>query len=191
MFYNGTSRSTCESSGADSEGSMRSSRQDISSETRALVLQRDGFTCQMCGAVSGEPHHDDNGHTTRIQVGRILAKSLGGGNERANLRAICSVCNEGLRNLTLERPSLRDLLIQIRRATGGHQLEVLKWLVAKYPTQASEFGAEEGRAPIRSQPFNPRWPRAAPLVIHPRPRAPALRRSASRKTRRTPCPLPY
>lgn len=28
----------------------------ISKETRAFVLDRNGFTCQMCGAVAGEPH---------------------------------------------------------------------------------------------------------------------------------------
>jgi len=28
----------------------------VSKETRALVLDRNGFTCQMCGAVAGELH---------------------------------------------------------------------------------------------------------------------------------------
>ena len=31
----------------------------ISKETRAYVLDRNGFTCQMCGAVAGEPHPYD------------------------------------------------------------------------------------------------------------------------------------
>lgn len=31
----------------------------ISKETRAFVLDRNGFTCQMCGAVAGEPHPYD------------------------------------------------------------------------------------------------------------------------------------
>ena len=38
------------------------------------------------------------------------------------------MCNEGARNLTLDRPSLQKLLIQIRRATGADQLKVLQWL---------------------------------------------------------------
>jgi hypothetical protein len=29
---------------------------EISKETRAYVLDRNGFTCQMCGAVAGELH---------------------------------------------------------------------------------------------------------------------------------------
>ncbi|MAN14786.1 MAG: HNH endonuclease, partial [Dinoroseobacter sp.] len=31
----------------------------ISKETRALVLDRNGFTCQQCGAVAGEAHPFD------------------------------------------------------------------------------------------------------------------------------------
>lgn len=59
-------------------------------------------------------------------------------------KAVCSVRNEGARNLTLDRPSHQKLLIQVRRATGGDQLEVLKWLLAKFPRQAAGmFGKEE------------------------------------------------
>jgi hypothetical protein len=110
----------------------------ISKETRAFVLDRNGFTCQMCGAVAGEPHPSDPTRKTRLHIGHIVDKSMGGGDEPPNLRAICSVCNEGARNLTLDRPSLQKLLIQVRRATGGDQLEVLKWLITKYPAQAAK-----------------------------------------------------
>ena len=109
----------------------------ISKETRAFVLDRNGFTCQMCGAVAGEAHPSDRTRKTRLHIGHIVDKSMGGADEPSNLRAICSVCNEGARNLTLDRPSLQKLLIQVRRATGRDQLEVLKWLIAKYPVQAS------------------------------------------------------
>jgi HNH endonuclease len=105
----------------------------ISKELRAFVLDRNGFTCQMCGAVAGEPHPYDEGRMTRLQIGHIIDKSMGGKDEPGNLRAVCSVCNEGARNLTLDRPSLQKLLIQIRRATGTDQLEVLRWLLKKFP----------------------------------------------------------
>jgi hypothetical protein len=105
----------------------------ISKETRAFVLDRNGFTCQMCGAVAGEPHPYDEGRKTRLQIGHVVDKSMGGTDDATNLRAICSVCNEGARNLTLDRPSVRKLLIQIRRATGADQVEVLRWLLKKFP----------------------------------------------------------
>jgi hypothetical protein len=113
----------------------------ISKELRAFVLDRNGFTCQMCGAVAGEPHPYDPSRKTRLQIGHIIDKTMGGQDEASNLRAICSVCNEGARNLTLDRPSLQKLLIQIRRATGADQLEVLKWLITKFPRQAADIVA--------------------------------------------------
>lgn len=115
----------------------------ISKETRAFVLDRNGFTCQMCGAVAGEPHPTDPTRKTRLHIGHIIDKSMGGSDDPANLRAICSVCNEGARNLTLDRPSLQKLLIQVRRATGADQVEVLRWLVRKYPKQTVTMLAEQ------------------------------------------------
>lgn len=117
----------------------------LSKETRALVLDRNGFTCQMCGAVAGEPHPYDPSRNTRLHIGHILDKSKGGFDEPSNLRAICSVCNEGAQNATLIRPDLKQLLIQIRRATSADQLEVLKWLISKFPKQAAEKAAAKNK----------------------------------------------
>lgn len=104
----------------------------ISKELRALVLDRNGFTCQMCGAVAGESHPYDSSRKTRLHIGHIIDKSQGGEDVASNLRALCSVCNEGASNITLDRPSLSKLLIQIRRAKKEDQLEVLEWLKGKY-----------------------------------------------------------
>jgi hypothetical protein len=111
----------------------------ISKEARAYVLDRNGFTCQMCGAVAGESHPSDPTRRTRLHVGHIVDKSMGGSDDPSNLRTLCSVCNEGARNLTLDRPSLQKLLIQVRRATGADQLEVLRWLIKKYPLQTAKL----------------------------------------------------
>ena len=111
----------------------------ISKETRAFVLDRNGFTCQMCGAVAGELHPYDLTRRTRLHIGHIVDKSQGGTDDPPNLRAICSVCNEGASNLTLERPSSLKLLAQVRRAKGDDQVELLKWLVRKFPKQAEDF----------------------------------------------------
>jgi len=108
----------------------------ISKETRAFVLDRNGFTCQMCGAVAGELHPYDSTRKTRLHLGHVIDKSMGGTDDTTNLRAICSVCNEGASNATLTRPDLQKLLIQVRRATSQDQLEVLRWLVKKFPKQA-------------------------------------------------------
>jgi hypothetical protein len=105
---------------------------EISKELRAFVLDRNGFTCQMCGTVAGEIDAYDPSRKTRLHIGHIIDKSAGGSDDVSNLRALCSVCNEGARNLTLDRPSSRKLLIQIRRATKADQLAVLDWLMKKF-----------------------------------------------------------
>lgn len=107
----------------------------ISKETRAYVLDRNGFTCQMCGAAAGEPHPYDAGRKTRLHIGHIIDKSMGGTDDASNLRAICSVCNEGASNLTLNRPQAIKLLAQVRRAPTPDQLDVLDWLIKKFPLQ--------------------------------------------------------
>ncbi len=111
----------------------------ISKETRAMVLDRNGFTCQMCGAAAGDPHPYDPTRKTRLHIGHITDKSKGGSDELSNLRAVCSICNEGAQNATLIRPDLKQLLIQIRRGTSADQLEALKWLVKKFPNQAAQL----------------------------------------------------
>jgi hypothetical protein len=108
----------------------------ISKETRAFVLDRNGFTCQMCGAVAGEQHPYDATRKTRLHLGHVIDKSMGGTDDPPNLRAICSVCNEGASNATLTRPDLQKLLIQVRRATSQDQLEVMRWLMKKFPKQS-------------------------------------------------------
>ncbi|MBI5493194.1 MAG: HNH endonuclease [Deltaproteobacteria bacterium] len=110
----------------------------ISKELRALVLDRNGFTCQMCGVGAGEIHFFD-GRKTRLHIGHIVDKSMGGKDDPSNLRAICSVCNEGAANITLERPAAIKLLAQIRRATRSEQIKVLEWLLNKFPNETNQF----------------------------------------------------
>jgi 5-methylcytosine-specific restriction endonuclease McrA len=87
----------------------------------------------MCGAAAGEPHPYDNGRKTRLHLGHIIDKSMGGDDSPNNLRAICSVCNEGASNLTLNRPDTIKLIAQVRRAPAKDQLDVLDWLLTKFP----------------------------------------------------------
>jgi len=111
----------------------------ISKETRAFVLDRNGFTCQMCGIAAGEPHPDDAGRKARLHIGHVIDKSMGGTDDASNLKAICSVCNEGASNLTLNRPDTNKLMVQVRRAPAAVELDVLKWLIRKFPNQSETF----------------------------------------------------
>jgi len=102
----------------------------VSQRTRAEVLDRDGHTCQMCGLGAGDPD-PITGRPVRIHIGHIVDKSRGGGDDASNLRALCSACNQGAKNLTLEKPSRIWLLQQVRRANGSDQLAVYEWLDRK------------------------------------------------------------
>ena len=86
----------------------------------------------MCGAVAGEPHADDSSRKTRLHIGHIIDKIFGGNDEPNNLKAVCSLCNEGASNISPQRPLLNKLLIQVRRATATDQLEILRWLEKKF-----------------------------------------------------------
>jgi 5-methylcytosine-specific restriction endonuclease McrA len=106
----------------------------ISAKLRAQVLDRNGFTCQMCGLSPGDID-PTTGRKVRLHIGHIKDKSIGGKDELANLRALCSTCNQGAKNITAEKPSAIWLLSQVRRAGMADQQRVYDWLRRK-------FGAE-------------------------------------------------
>lgn len=107
-------------------------KREVSKETRAYVLERNGYTCQMCGLAAGDPDPFNPSRTVRLTMGHIVDKSKGGDDSRQNLRAICTNCNEGLQNTAPPKPSQVHLLSQIRRATIDDQRAVLNWLLQKF-----------------------------------------------------------
>ncbi len=108
----------------------------ISQETRAWVLERNGYTCQMCGVAAGDPDPLGGNRTVRLTMGHIIDKSKGGDDTPQNLRAVCTNCNEGLQNTALPKPDRIHLLAQIRRATIQDQEAVLNWLLQKFNLEA-------------------------------------------------------
>jgi hypothetical protein len=104
----------------------------ISKETRAWVLERNGYTCQMCGAAAGDDDPFHPGQKIRLAMGHIIDKSKGGKDTPENLRAVCTNCNEGLQNTAPPKPDRIELLKQARRATIEDQLHLLEWLQKKF-----------------------------------------------------------
>ena len=102
----------------------------LSTRVRAEVLERNGYTCRMCGAGAGE--QDERGRRVRLHIGHIKDKSHGGTDEPTNLRALCSTCNQGAKNLAQEPPSYTWLLAQVRRATEKDQRAVYERLRTKF-----------------------------------------------------------
>ena len=113
-------------------------KRNISKETRAWVLERNGYTCQMCGVAAGDPDPMGSDRTVRLTMGHIIDKSKGGDDSPQNLRAICTNCNEGLQNTSLPKPDQVHLLAQVRRATIDDQRVLLKWLLQKFKLKILE-----------------------------------------------------
>lgn len=103
----------------------------ISAKLRAEVLDRNGYTCMMCGQTPGDID-PATGRKVRLHIGHIKDKSLGGKDELSNLRTLCSTCNQGAKNVTAEKPTALWLLSQIRRAGQDEQLAVLDFLRKKF-----------------------------------------------------------
>src|SRR5690606_14921897 len=107
-------------------------KRGVSKETRAWVIERNGYTCQMCGVAAGDPSPLGGSRTVRLTIGHITDKSKGGGAQPSNLRAVCTDCNEGLQNTALPNPDRVLVIAQDRRAKVDDQEAVLTWLLGKF-----------------------------------------------------------
>ena len=101
----------------------------LSNRLRADILERNGYTCQMCGIGAGELM--DDGRKARLHVGHIIDRDHGGSDAPTNLRALCSQCNQGAKNLTQEPPSYAYLFGKIRTASIDDQERIFDWLQKK------------------------------------------------------------
>ena len=100
----------------------------ISKRIRAQVLDRDGATCQMCGAGAGDEDPFDPRRRVRLHVDHIRDRAHYGPDTTDNYRTLCSHCNEGARDSLPEPPSWSWLLSQVRRASVDVQRKLLAWL---------------------------------------------------------------
>ncbi len=97
--------------------------------SNTAVLLRDDFTCQTCGATGA-----DIGGRDLMRVGYLARNKESLKNSTLDLKTLCPDCDEGFATAKLlTRMNAQELLVQLRRATAADQLEVLKWLLTKYP----------------------------------------------------------
>lgn len=101
----------------------------VSKKMRAYILEKNGYTCQSCGVGAGDIHED--GRPARLQIAHVVDVSHGGSNDPSNLRALCSLCNEGSANISPARPSRSQLLAMIRRSRPDDQRAAFEWLKTK------------------------------------------------------------
>lgn len=100
----------------------------IDAKLRVRILERNGFTCQQCGATGSDPDPVDARRRLRLHIDHI---DPNGPSEETNLRVLCSACNEGRSNLSVPRSTV-NLLAAIRRSSRDDQLKAYEWLRAKF-----------------------------------------------------------
>lgn len=89
---------------------------------------RDRPQCLMCGA--GEGDFDD--FTARVASLQKTDKLDERFAAEDGVQVICSICNEGAKNVTQQKPSTTWLLSQVRRAGSDEQRAVRDWLNRKF-----------------------------------------------------------
>ncbi|HEY5330668.1 MAG TPA: HNH endonuclease signature motif containing protein [Acidobacteriaceae bacterium] len=103
----------------------------IPSQLRTEVLERMDSFCEMCGATSDDID-DTTGQKVWLRIEHVVSKKLGGRDELSNLRARCSTCDRGIKQIAVEKPSAIWLLSQVRRAGQDEQRSVLAYLLNKF-----------------------------------------------------------
>jgi len=100
----------------------------ISPGLRNEILERNGYTCQLCGSGPGDPDPYYPNRKVRLQIDHRVPLSQGGTNEPENLRVVCSVCNQARSNIQTPSESALNLLARVRRAPISVQREILEAL---------------------------------------------------------------
>ncbi|HEX8598197.1 MAG TPA: HNH endonuclease signature motif containing protein [Chloroflexia bacterium] len=101
---------------------------NISEKTRAEILERNGFTCQMCGAGAGDPDPYNPLRKVRLVIDHRIPISQGGTDDPDNLQAVCNNCNAGRANIYMPSEDAKGLLARIRRSPRNVRREVYEAL---------------------------------------------------------------
>jgi 5-methylcytosine-specific restriction endonuclease McrA len=105
----------------------------ISGKLRRQILERNGFTCRVCGAAAGEESGCEPPKRCRLQVDHVVPISQGGTDDEHNLRAVCVYYNKDKADVI--RPASGQAisaLAVIRKLPRDVQLEVYGFLAKKF-----------------------------------------------------------
>lgn len=104
----------------------------ISLQQRMEILERNGFTCQQCGAGPGDPDIYNPGRTVRMHIDHIVPVTQGGTNDPSNLRTLCSMCNQGRSNISMPSEGAKNIIARIRKEPANVQREIYEMLSRKF-----------------------------------------------------------
>lgn len=97
--------------------------------TKAMVLNRDNYTCQYC-----KGKHKDN----KLEVHHIVFRSQGGSNEESNLITLCHTCHKDLHSGKINLKLSGKVKGNLKYATQMNSIR--KQLFRLYPNAIETFG---------------------------------------------------
>ena len=83
----------------------------INFKLRQKVLERDQYTCQLCGHKANEKYAD--GESVKLEVDHILPLKQGGKTVEENLWTLCSRCNAGKKSLLDYPETVKNKIISV------------------------------------------------------------------------------
>jgi len=104
----------------------------ISPQLRNEILERNGFTCQRCGAGAGDPYPFNPNRKVRLHVDHDKPISQGGTDSKENLQVLCSACNQGRANIQSPSETALNILAKIRKLPRSEQQEIFVFLKRKF-----------------------------------------------------------
>lgn len=104
----------------------------IDPRLRNEILERNGYTCQRCGAGPGDPDPFNPGRKIRLHIDHIKPISQGGKSTKDNLRVLCSACNQGKSNVQPPSETALNIIAKIRKLGKNEQIEVFDFLKKKF-----------------------------------------------------------
>ena len=100
----------------------------ISPQLRQEILERNGYTCQLCGAGPQDQDPFNPARKVRLHIDHFDPASHGGAVDKDNLRVLCSACNQGRSNIKMPSESAKNLIARLRRSPRSVQKEVYEAL---------------------------------------------------------------
>lgn len=123
----------------------RGTAREISPQTRSDVLERDGYTCKLCGCGVGDKDPCDPSRSVRLHIDHIVPVNQGGSNEPSNLRVLCSACNQTRSNITTPSENALNILARIRRQPRSVQQEVYEALRRAFDSPGARKNISRGK----------------------------------------------
>lgn len=104
----------------------------ISPQLRNEIMERNGFTCQRCGAGPEDTDPFNPARKVRLHIDHIKPISQGGTDDKNNLLVLCSTCNQGKSNVQPPSETAINIISKIRKLPKSAQKEIYKVLKQKF-----------------------------------------------------------